>query len=237
MATTIRKATAIQLVRDNSTANVRRAAAVAYTSDVGENLRQIVGYAFETIPGSEVVRSIAGYAFENAPRTIPMSKTGDLSMYDLINNNRIVSTVFSTSNTTLGTPTALSQLDTNGHNTSVSLTAKNGSGYSGSITFYYLRRPIGDLNPTSLSLGTISVDTTIYAVLATINSKYSWNLSQSDVVDGIVKAGAQGITLTAASGSYLFVPGSQVIVGLHTALSSAVATTALTGFQNASGGI
>lgn len=234
MTTNIRKATAVQLVQDPSTVNVRKASAVAFVSDVGVQLRQITGYAFESPAPGMQLRQIAGYAFETPQAAVPVSKTGDLALYDLINNNRLVSTVFSASNTTLGTPSALGSPDANGHNTSVTLTAKPGSGYSGSTTFYYKRRPISDLNPGSVSLGTIASDTTVWALLPTINSKYGWNLTQSDVVNAAVKAGAMSLPLVAGSSSYQFTPGSTTGVGVQNALSTAVATKALSGFDAAS---
>jgi hypothetical protein len=237
MTTTIRKATAVQLVQDPSTVNVRKASAVAFVSDAGMQLRQITGYAFETPAPGMQLRQIVGYAFETPKPGMPLSKTGDLALYDLINGNRVVSTLFSASNTTLGTPTALGSPDANGHNTSVSLTAKAGSGYSGSTTFYYLRRPLTDAIAVgqSISLGTIASATTVWAMLATINTKYGLNLVQQDVVNNPVPAGATAIVLTVAPGSYLFVPGSQSVVGIQTQLSSAVAQPYLKGFDNASG--
>lgn len=235
MTTNIRKATAVQLVQDPSTVNVRKASAVAFVSDVGLQLRQITGYAFESPGPGLQLRQIAGYVFETPQVGVPVSKTGDLALYDLINGNRVVSTVFSASNTTLGTPTALGSPDANGHNTSIRLTAKAGSGYSGSTTFYYKRRPLSDLNPGSVSLGTIAADTTVWALLATINSKYGWNLVQQDVVNATVKAGTTVLPLIAASGSYQFVPGTTAGVGVQPALSSAVTNTQLLGFNSASG--
>jgi len=235
MSTNIRKASAIQLVQDPNPITVRRVSAVAFSSDVGATVRAIQGYAFETPPAGGTLRAIQGYAFETVPAAIPTSKTGDLLMYDLINSNRQVTTVFSASNTTLGAPTALGTPDARGHNTSVTLSAKSGSGYSGSTTFYYTRRPIGDLNPASLSLGSIPSATTVWALLATINTKYGWNLTQSDVLNTAVPANATSLPLTAGPNSYLFVPGSVVGIGVQWALASVVTATALSGFDNAAG--
>lgn len=233
MSTTFRKTAALVWTQDPAPVMLRRASAVALASDTGLALRSIQGYAFETVPPALNLRNIQGYAFESVNTALPVNVTGDVALYNLINNNRKVSMTFSSSNTTLGTSTALAQPDANGHNTSVSLTANASSGYGGSMTFYYLRRPMSDLGPASISLGTIAANTTIHAMLATINSKYSWNLTANDVLDGVVKAGDVSITLTAAAGAYLFVPGTQTVVGIHQALSTALVTTALSGFDHA----
>lgn len=232
MSTTFRKTAGLVWTQDPAAVVVRKVSAVAFANDVGLTLRNIQGYAFEIVPPSVTLRSFQGYAFETALQAIPMSKTGDLSMYDLINNNRSVTTTFSATNTTLGSPTALSQPDANGHNTSVVLSAKPGFGYAGSITFYYKRRPISDLSPASLSLGTIAADTSIHALLATINSKYGWSITAQDVVDAPVSAGALGVILNAADASWLFIPGTQITVGQHTSLSAAVSNQALAGFDS-----
>jgi hypothetical protein len=237
MTTIIRKASAVQLVQDPNAILLRKATALAFNSDVGVTLRDVQGYAFEQVQPAATLRNIQGYAFEKVQALLPLSKTGDLALYDLINNNRKVPTAFSSSNTTLGTPTALSSPDANGHNTSIALTAKAGTGYSGSTTFYYLRRPLTDAIPagTSISLGTIASATNVWALLPTINTKYGLSLVQQDVVNTAVPAGAGAIVLTIADGSYLFVPGSQSVVGIQSVLSSAVAVTALPGFTNAAG--
>lgn len=235
MSTSIRKTAAVVWTQDPSPVVLRKANAVAFSSDAGLTLRNIQGYAFQTVPPGLVLRNIQGYAFETPATALPLNKTGDLALYDLINSNRKVSMTFSASNTSLGTPTAMAQPDASGHNTTVSLAALSNSGYSGSIVFNYKRRPITDAISGSISLGTIASNTTVSAMLPTINSKYGVNLTAQDIVDGPVNAGATYIPLIVASGSWLFLPGTAVAAGIVQDLATATPATALSGFDNAAG--
>lgn len=214
------------------TTSFRRVTATVIAPDQGGIVRKVQGFAFEAAPPAGVVRKLQGFAFESIKKALPLTVTGDLALYGLINNNSYY-TSWSASNSTLGTPVA----DTSkpNANTRVNLAAKVASGYSGNINLYYNRQPFSSLTSASISLGTIAADTTVWALLATINSKYSCNLTQQDVVNGTVKAGALSVLLTAAAGSWLFQPGTQVLVGQQIALSAATPVTALSGFASATG--
>ena len=234
MSTTFRKTAAIVWTQDPSPLAIRKANALAFASDVGLTLRNIHGYAFETVPPGMILRNIHGYAFERAPLPLPLNVTGDLALYQLINNNVKpgIGVTWSASNSTLGTPAADSTYGTT--NTRISITAGSNSGYGGSVNLFYTRRPITDAITGSVSLGTIASDTTVVAMLPTINSKYGLNLTAQDVVDGVVKAGATFVTITIASGSWVFLPGSTVAAGNVQSLSS-MQVTALPGFDDANG--
>lgn len=216
------------------TTTFRRVTATAVVQDAGMTLRGIQGYVFESpLPGM-TVRGVQGYAFETPVPAVPVSTTGDLALYKLINNNSYFQN-WSASNSTLGTPAADNSQPN--CNTKISLTAKTASGYSGSLNLFYNRRPLGDVITGSVSLGTISSATTILALLPTINSKYGINLTSQDLVDGPVPAGSSTITLTAASGSWLFQPGSQGYAGQNIPLTTATPNTNLVpnGFYGATG--
>lgn len=235
MSTTFRKTSAVVWTQDPSPIAVRKTHALAFASDVGLTLRNIQGFAFETVPPGMTLRNIQGFAFERAPLAIPVNVTGDLALYTLINNNRKpgVSITWSASNSALGTPVADNTYGTT--NTRISLSAKSNSGYNGSVNLFYTRRSITDAVLGSVSLGTISSATTVVSMLPTINSKYGLNLTAQDVVDGPVAAGATFITLTIASSSWVFLPGSVVAVGIVTSLASATPVVDLLGFDNAAG--
>lgn len=210
----------------------RRLAATALTQDLGGTLRTVNGYAFETPPPSGTVRTVLGYAFQAGQRALPIGFTSIAALYQLINSNSSYTT-WSASNSTISSPTT----DTSrpGANTVVAMTAQRASGFSGTINLYYNRRPLSDISANSVSLGSIPSATTIYALLPTINSKYGCNLAQSDVVDGPVAAGAVFVKLTAASGSYMFQPGTIWLAGIVQSLGAAVLNTNLNGFDNAAG--
>lgn len=215
------------------TTSFRKVSATAFVSDAGATIRQITGYAFETVPPAGTVRQIAGYAFQQTPPALNLSVTGDLALYALINNNTTFTGKWSATNSTLGVP-AVDNTQLN-CNTKINLAALSVSGYGGSINLYYNRRTLGSAISASISLGTIASNTTVWAMLPTINSKYNINLTQTDVVNGTVLAGATSIALVAASSSWLFQPGSSVAVGIVQALATVTPTTALPGFNDASG--
>lgn len=235
MSTTFRKTAAIVWTQDPSPLAIRKASALAFASDVGLTLRNIQGYAFETVPPGMILRNVHGYAFERAPLPLPLNVTGDLALYQLINDNVKpgIGVTWSASNSTLGTPATDSTYGTT--NTRISITAGSNSGYGGSVNLFYTRRPITDAITGSVSLGTIASDTTVVAMLPTINSKYGLNLTAQDVVDGVVKAGATFVTITIASGSWVFLPGSVVAAGQVQSLATATPVVDLLGFDNAAG--
>jgi hypothetical protein len=214
------------------TTSIRNVTATMVASDVGVTLRNIQGFAFESVPPAMVLRNLQGFAFEKVQFALPLSVAGNLALYQLINNNSIY-TSWSASNSTLGTPAADSTHSN--CNTVISLTAQEASGYSGSINLYYNRQPLSVAISASISLGSIPAATTIWALLPTINTKYSLNLTTQDVVNGTVPAGAVAIVLTAASGSWLFQPGSTAVAGQTIPLTTATPNTALGGFANAAG--
>lgn len=205
MSTSFRKVTAVQWVKDSTATTFRGSRAVAFASDNSLVLRNIQGFAFESPLPQLVLRNLQGYAFQRAKLALPLSVTGDQALYQLINNNSKYNS-WSASNSTLGTPAASSAQPN--ANTVVNLAALSASGYGGNIDLYYNRRPLSDAFPNQLALTPPGSNSTIYNQLSMINSVYSLNLTQQDVNDGPVSAGATRITLTAASGSWLFTPGS-----------------------------
>lgn len=232
MSTTIRKTAAIIWTQDPSPVATRKLSATAFASDANLTLRNIQGYAFETPLPSATLRNVQGYAFETVAQTLNLSVTGDLALYQLINNNSKY-TSWSASNSVLGTPSADSSKQN--CNTVVNLRALPASGYSGNINLYYNRRPISDAINTSVSLGTIASNTDVWTLLPTINSKYGTHLTTNDVVNASVSAGATTLLLVASSTSYMFLPGSTTSAGVVVNLASATPSNLLFGFDDASG--
>lgn len=225
MSTSFRKVTAVQWVKDSTATTFRGSRAVAFASDNSLVLRNIQGFAFESPLPQLVLRNLQGYAFQRAKLALPLSVTGDQALYQLINNNSKYNS-WSASNSTLGTPAASSAQPN--ANTVVNLAALSASGYGGNINLYYNRRSLSDAFPNQFALNPPASDSTIYNQLSMINSVYSLNLTQQDVNDGPVPAGSTKITLTAASGSWLFLPGTSVVAGMN-------ATMLLTHFDGTNG--
>jgi hypothetical protein len=114
-------------------------------------------------------------------------------------------------------------------NTSVTLTAKAGSGYKGSIELHYNRVPIANYfpNPEWL-LPPVAAATTVHALLPAINAAYGVNIATSEVVDHPVLANTTTAVLEVVAGSYVFQEGSRFTFA--TPLSKAVATRQTKGF-------
>jgi hypothetical protein len=100
------------------------------------------------------------------------------------------------------------------YNSKVSMKPKPGFPYSGSMEFRYNRWPIVDafqgLDTTTLPAGN---QTTVHARLAAINAAFGRNFATYDVVNSPVAANATAITLTVASTSFLFLPGTSITIG------------------------
>lgn len=130
------------------------------------------------------------------------------------NNNPSLPTPFTTSNVTLGTPTALTD-DPSGLNTSVVLSG--GSPYTGTVTIKYNRLDI--TNTVFAGIGTtpsLSYDvgyTDTDSLVAPLNTTYDLNLQDSDIVEASISPVAGSpVTVTMASGSYGFIGTMSVMM-------------------------
>lgn len=192
-------------------------------------VRHMVGSIWSPDPVTVQARHMVGSIWTPDAQPLP-AQTGVAAFLALLNAN--TSTVFTTSNLTVGAPQTTTP---NNVNTVVKITALPASGFSGSMNVYYTRRNLADAFPGSQNLGTISSATTIYALLPTINSKYGLNLTTQDINDGPVPAGSTVIAITASNSSYVFKPGTVASVGQSVPLNTAAPITALMGFDNAAG--
>ena len=114
-------------------------------------------------------------------------------------------------------------------NTSVTLTAKPGSGYQGSIELHYNRIPIATYFPNvEWLLPATTEATTVHALLPAINAAYKLNIAASELVDHPVPANVTTALLEVTEGSYVFQPGSRI--KFATPLSKMVAVTQTKGF-------
>lgn len=106
--------------------------------------------------------------------------------------------------------------------------------YSGQMVFRYERYALEELfRNESLTLP-VGNQTTVHERLAGVNSAFGCNLEPRDVVDGPVAANATGFTLTVASTSYLFLPGTSIRLGAPppvTDLAQLSPNTDLAGFD------
>jgi hypothetical protein len=125
--------------------------------------------------------------------------------------NKTFALTFVASDLTFGTPSAVTGRT---KNSQVAITATATNNYQGSQTLVYDRYDISTvLAAKDTSVLPSSTATTISARLPGINTQYGLNLVAGDIVDGTVAANATGLTLTIASGSYLYSPATTVRIG------------------------
>lgn len=233
---THRSLQAILITKDQPAITNRSAQAVAIIQDPPTAMiRNVRGYALTAPPTQTQVRNVRGYALTTVTKAPPAAQVGINAMLWLLNQNLSITTPFTLSQINIGTPSSYSD-PTGRSNAQVTVSAKTGSGYRGSMTAYYNRRPLDFVFNSNVPwlLGTISSDTTIRALIPQINSAYGVGLDATDVVDGPVPAGSTSILLTAATGSYMFQPGSFLRIPQF-ALASVAPLTKLAGFDSASG--
>lgn len=179
---------------------------------LGGTLRSVLGYVVQNTPVGGTLRNIQGYAAQSVP-ALQKPIGGNTSLYTFIN---IASTFkWTTTNSALGSP--VSDDSVAGVNTSIVLTARPVSGYKGSLVLRYRRRDLLDAFQSQQAvIQSPSADTSVHALLGTINTAYGYELTTSDLEDTAVLAGATSLTLVVASGSYMFVPGTQITLALVT---------------------
>lgn len=101
------------------------------------------------------------------------------------------------------------------YNSKVTVTATASlDSFSGSTVLRYSRADIARhfINDTHLGI-TVDSNTTIYTLLPLLNIAHNVLMTTDDINDGPVLAGATGITLTAKTTSFLYLPGTTVRLG------------------------
>lgn len=194
-------------------------------------VRKISGYALTKVIPQVNIRNLAAYGIHTKTRVTNFKdKTSAEILLDLINEESIDTYTFA--NIILGvpevrTPTGIPK------NTRIVVTAVEGQSYNGSVTLRYnrinLARPFADPGSMGFSVGS---NTTVHALLATINTAHNVKLVPGDVVNNPVAANAKTVRLVAADSSYLYRPGTAVSLGdKEPVIASAVTVKDLSGFD------
>lgn len=172
--------------------------------------RQVSGYALTQSVDPVYLRQVAGYILVDVIKRPNVAIPGRDGLLAAINKEKLTS--FTAAQLTFATPQP--NPDTNSaYNTTILVTAKKVSGYSGSYTFQYTRFPIAEaFDGQALTLPS-SVGTTIWGTLAEINTKFGVKLDQTDVADGPIAPDATSILLTTLASSIYFTPGSTIRIG------------------------
>lgn len=168
-------------------------------------LRDIRGYAMVQLPATVQLRSIGGYAM--VPYwTLPKGQTPAQALMAMILQQGYLNrpaTHFNLGAVEVGTET--------GYDTKVKVTPTALALLSGEMYFHYNRANMNRM--PDLSSIVIGNAANVHALIPQINTLTGMQLTTSDLVNDAIPAGYPEITLTAASTSYLFVPGTKTQIG------------------------
>lgn len=213
---------------------LRNLTPVVWTQPPGSGaIRSAQGSVLMMTPPGSMVRQVTGSVLQPA-RKLP-TLAASAAILALVNSE--AKSPFTSSQISIGEPAASNAVAF--ANTTVVVTALPGSGYLGTCNLYYSRIPVSSVFVTTTQwlLGSITTATTLSALLPQINTLYGTYLDVTDIVDQPVPVGTTKLTITIAATSYVYQPGTQVQLENTVALTTAIATTALNGFQDARGNL
>lgn len=135
-----------------------------------------------------------------------------------------------------------------GRNTTVALTAVGGQGFTGNVSVNYTRRGLNDSVLTPVDSATATTGVTAESLLATLATQLGLVAAEVHLEDpaaagtpltGAISGNQASLNIVAKAASLLYVDGSTQAIAMtwqapQVALSSAVTTTNLTGFDAAS---
>jgi hypothetical protein len=201
---------------------------VAVQPPAKADVRKVSGYALVTPPVQALVRKISGYALLSPVPITYLRMKGATALLTAINKEH--NKTLTTAQVSFGDPSAAVSEK---YNAQVAMIPNPTWDYGGQMVFRYTRYPLGNAFDSANPAMPAGSQTTVHGRLAAINATYNLNLETRDIVDGPVSASATGFVLTAASTSYLFVPGSKVTVGDPNSnnLATLITTSALNSFQ------
>lgn len=179
-------------------------------------LRDIRGYAMVTLPATVQLRSIGGYAMVPFGY-LPKGQTPAQALMALIllqGRTTRPATHFNLGQVEVGTET--------GYDSKVKVTPTALALLGGEMYFHYNRVNMNRM--PDLSSIVIGSAANVHALIPQINTLTGMQLTTDDLVNDAIPAGYPEITLTAASSSYLFVPGTQIQIGNTATLASQFGT-------------
>lgn len=179
-------------------------------------LKSVLGYAMGVPATSLAMRSLPGYAMV-AYNKLPVGVTAASALMSMIlakAKNSRTANQFTLDPVEVGTG--------EGFDSKVKLTALPVSLLQGNMYWHYNRIPlarIGDLSGVVIG-GALTVN----ELLTKLSTAAGFTFVAGDFVNDAIPAGAVEITLTAASTSYIWQPGTQVQLGNTPLLSSLFGT-------------
>lgn len=168
-------------------------------------LRSVTGYAMVSLPTALQLRSIGGYAMVPF-RELPKGQTPAAALMAMV--LRLTKIARPASHFNLA-PAEVG--DVTDYNSKVKVTPNVAALLSGEMYFHYNRVYLNRM--PDLSSIVIGSAANTHALIPQINTLTGMQLSTADIVNDVIPAGYPEVTLTAASTSYLFVPGTQTQIG------------------------
>lgn len=169
-------------------------------------VRQASVYVLAAPAAVAKVRQAAIYVLVEPQATAPKGVTGEDGLLALI--NKVTSVVLDFNKISLGNPIEVSGQE---RNTQIAVLGKVSGGYSGSYNVLFNRLPIaqGVAPGSHIAANTV---TKVHDLIGLLNTASGMVLTARDLVNDTITAGQTDITLTAASTSLFFVPGSTVAI-------------------------
>lgn len=192
------------------------------------SLRNLQAYAAVRIPDTLSLRNLQGYVAVSTA-SLPKGITGKDALLAMI-----VAKAKSTRPANHFTVVAPVDYTGDGgtHNTQVLTSPTQAALLSGSMYFIYNRVDIKRMmdDPSSLAFGSA---TTVHELIPAINAATGMIITTDDLVNKPLVPGAGVVTVTAASTSYFFTPGTTIVLGQAKTLTSQITKKRLSGFTPA----
>lgn len=171
-------------------------------------VRKLAGHALVEIRDPAYLRKVGGFALVGSPFRLVMTGTTEQMVRELI--NRGSTTVWSEE--TLDLVSTDEQIGVSGVNSKITILAKPGSGYIGTIGLLYRRVNFSRLFIDLDLSEPLSPIVDLADALSQINQCYGLFLEESDV-EATVVSGQTQVTLTASNTNYVVLPGTEVTIG------------------------
>lgn len=173
------------------------------------HVRQVSGYAALQDKRPIAVTQLFAYAVLGKVTRFIMTADAKTMLRQLINS--ISSVNWTDSTLTIGTPIPASQTIGDA-DTEVVVSPKGGAPYIGTYSLFYRRVSFSRLFVDQVTATPLTPVSSLDNALSQINSRYGTFLTLNDVVPQTL-SGQTSVTLTAADGSYLLAPGTQITIG------------------------
>lgn len=167
-------------------------------------------YALTVASPTLTTRMVAAYALVKPVIPLPTGITAREAIKRMALT--LTNEPFTTDMFEVGVPVAERE-PTHDHNTRVRLTPTADSGFGGSKVFYYRRKTVADGFAPYLNASTFDVSgyEDVHSLLGALQEATGLSLLPIDFVNTPITGST--VTLTAATGSHFFIPGTELVLG------------------------